>query len=169
MAVVTVKSQQITDRDATPKVISNARVNGAPVQHARGVVTVTATNDIGSKYLVASIPSNAVPVSLRLTGADIGAGAAAADIGLYRSTADGGAVVDADFFASAFSLAGGPFSKSEQLFESGVITVANSETKAIWQHLGLSADPNVMYDIVLTLTGAADATGAEMVEVDYTQ
>jgi hypothetical protein len=33
--------------------------------------------------------------------------------------------------------------------------------------LGLSADPNLQYDVGLTLTGAADAAGTVLLEVDY--
>jgi len=75
-------------------------------------------------------------------------------------------VVDADFFASALSLNGGALSKSEQIFESGVITIANSE-KMIWEHLGLAADPQLTYDVALTLTADADATGIPLLECDY--
>jgi hypothetical protein len=60
-------------------------------------------------------------------------------------------VVDADFFASAFDFAGGPFSNFAVTHESGVYTVANSE-KALWEALGLTVDPNIDYIISLTIT-----------------
>lgn len=167
MAVVTTKSTQITNRDASPKVLSNSRIVRANVKHARGVVTAVNGDSANSKYIFCSVPSNAVPVSVRVSCPDIGT-TTAADLGLYRTTQDGGAAVDADFFASALSLSGGALTKSEALFESGVVTVANEE-KPIWELLGLSSDPNVTYDVVGTLTGAADAGGAILVEIDYTE
>lgn len=166
MAVVTVKSTQITNRDATPRVAINGRVQGGSIRHARGVCTVTSGNDIASKYIACSVPSNAVMVSLRLSSPDLGT-TTVADVGLYKTTADGSAVVDADLFGSAVSLKDGAISKSEVLFESTTITLANSE-KALWEHLGLTSDPNLFYDIVLTLTAAADGTGSVLVEADYT-
>lgn len=166
MAVVTVKSTQITNRDATPRVLGNARSTGARVQRALGAVAIANGDSIGSKYLFCSVPSNALPSSLKVTnnaGGTVGTG----DIGLYRTTEDGGAVVDADFFASALSVVSA-LTKSEQMYESGVITVANAE-KPIWELLGLSADPKVVYDVVMTLTAATDAAHNTLVEIDYTQ
>ena len=166
MAVVTVKSTQITNRDATPRVPVQGRVQGARVRHSRGVVLVTSGNDIASKYIACSIPSNAVPISARLSCPDIGT-TTLADVGLYKSTADGGAVVDADFFGSAVSLKDGALAKSDITNEnSAVATPANGE-KPVWELLGLTSDPGLVYDVVLTLTAAADGTGSVLVEVDY--
>lgn len=164
-AVVTVKSSLITNRDAVPSVLKSRILQGAPILHARGVVAIANGDSVASKYLLFSLPSNAVPISLRVTCPDIGT-TTVSDVGLYKTTRDGSAVVDADFFASALSLSGGALTKSEALFESGVVTVANSE-KMIWEHLALTADPQIPYDVVLTLTGAADAAGSVLVECDY--
>jgi hypothetical protein len=166
MAVVTVKSTQITNRDATPRVLSNSRVVRGDVHHARGVCAIANGDSIASKYLFCSIPSNAIPVSVRVTSPDIGT-TTAGDIGLYKTTADGGAVADVDFFASALSLSGGALAKSDVTNEnSAVATPANGE-KTVWELLGLSADSGLMYDVVLTLTAAADAAGSVLVEIDY--
>lgn len=166
MAVVTTKSTQITNRDAIPRVLSNGRVDGGRVQHARGVCAIANGDSVASKFIFCTIPSNAVPVSVRISAPDIGT-TTAGDVGLYRTTDDGGAVVDADFFASAQALNAGPYLKTELLYESGVVTHANGE-KALWELLGLTSDPNREYDVVLTLTGAADGAGSVVLEVDYT-
>ena len=166
MAVVTVKSTQITNRDATPRVLNTGRIAGGRVQHACGAVVITSGDSIGSKYIACSIPSNAVPISVRITAPDIGT-TTAGDVGLYRTTDDLGTVVDADVFASAQALNAGPYTKTELLYESGVTTIANGE-KPLWEILGLTSDPRVLYDVVLTLTGAADGTGTALLEVDYT-
>lgn len=165
MAVVTVKSTQITNRDATPAVLSSARLARGEVRHARANAAITSGDSVASKYLMFSVPSNAIPISCRVSSPDIGT-TTISDIGLYQTTANGGAVVDADFFASALSLAGGALSKSEALFESTVIGVDEGE-KPIWELLGLTADTKRDYDVVLTLTGAADATGTVLLELDY--
>jgi hypothetical protein len=59
----------------------------------------------------------------------------------------------------------GAIAKSESV-NGNVVTLANS-LKAIWDLLGLTADPCIDYDVVLTLTGAADATGLVLVEIDW--
>lgn len=165
MAVVTTKSSVITNRDATPVVFNQGRLTGGRVQSSRGVVAIANGDSATSKFIVCSIPSNAVVTSVRLTAPDIGT-TTAADVGLYQTTANGGAVADADLFGSAVSLNGGAITKSEVMFESGVVTIANAE-KAVWEHLALTADSKRDYDVVLTLTGAADAAGSVLVEVDY--
>jgi hypothetical protein len=167
MAVVTVKSTQITNRDATPRVLSNSRIVKADVQHARGVVLITSGNTTASKYIACSIPSNAVPISVRVSAPDIGT-TTAGDVGLYKNTGDGGAVVDVDFFASALSLSGGALSKSEIVNEAAAIATPANGEKPVWELLGLSADPGLIYDVVLTLTADADGTGSALFEVDYT-
>lgn len=165
MAVVTLKSTQITNRDATPSVKSNG-VQDAAIKHARGVVVGGAADSIGSTYLFCSVPSNARITSMRLSTTGTGT-VGTMDIGLYKNTADGGAVVDADLFASAKALTVA-LEKSEVLFESTTITKANSE-KALWEHLGLSSDPKLVYDVVGTLAAAVDAAHDMLLEVDYTQ
>lgn len=167
MAVVTTKSTQITNRDAIPMVLSNGRVDGGRVHHARGVCAIANGDSIGSKFLFCSVPSNAVPISVRVTAPDIGT-TTAGDLGVYRTTKDGAAVVNATLFGSAIVLNAGAVTKQENLYESAVVTIANGE-KALWELLGLSSDPSVDYDIVLTLTGAADAAGSVLVEIDFTQ
>jgi hypothetical protein len=88
----------------------------------------------------------------------IGYIAAAADdsatnVGLHRTIGDGGAVVDADFFASAVDLSGGPFSLLDLVREAGTSgwTLANAESM-IWQGLGLTSDPGIEYDVTATIS-----------------
>lgn len=164
-AVVEGKSTVISNRDAVPSVISSRTLSGSALQHARGVCAITNGDSIASKFRFLQLPSNALVTSVKVSAPDIGT-TTAMDIGVYRTTIDGGAVVDADLFASALSLNGGAISKSEVLYESGVITVANGE-KQLWQLAGLSADPKCLLDVVGTLTGAADAAGSVLVEADY--
>jgi len=166
MAVVTVKSAGITNRDAVPAVLNNAAVINANLKCSAGLVTITSGDNINSTYAVCTIPSNALVRALWLTAPDIGT-TTAADIGLYDVTAAGGAVVSGQLFQAGAVLNAGPYQRVD--YGSGkTITVANSE-KRIWELLGLAADPVKNYDVVLKLTGTADATGAVLLEVVYTQ
>lgn len=166
MAVVTVKSNSITNRDATPAVINDAAYAKGVLKKAVGACAITSGDSVNSKYIVFSIPSNAVVTSLMISSPDIGT-TTTANVGLYKTTADGGAVVDADFFKASVSLKDGAIAKSEVAF-GNVITYANCYKK-IWQHLALSSDPSLMYDVVLTLDGAADASGTFMAEIEYAE
>lgn len=170
-AVVAVKSTYITNRDALPSVITNRPLFRAPVMHAQGLVAIANGDSVASIYRVTEIPSNAVPVSVKITAPDIGT-TTAADVGLYQNTLNGGAVFDADFFTAAFVLNAGAVAKSEAGFGNANTygTVTNRE-KRIWEvgpnGVALTVDPQRSYDVCLTLTGAADAAGSVLVEVDY--
>ena len=164
MAVVAVKSTLITNADATPVVFNSPRVDGGPERVAVATADITSGDSIASTYRMFRVPSNAVMTDLKIYSPDIGT-TTIADIGLYA--ADGGAVVDADFFASALSLKDGALNGTDVLHEAAVFTIANSG-KELWDALGLTSDPSVFYDVTLTLTGAADATGTVKLIGRYT-
>lgn len=163
MAVVNTKSSSITNRDATPSVASNSRLTKSNTMSGIGVVAVANGDSIASTLRLTSVPSNARISQVLLTSTAITS--AAADLGLYQTADNGGLVVDADFFASAASLAAAQ-SNVDVTRESGIVTVANIELP-IWQALGLAADPSRDYDVVLTLTAAATAAGNAAVEIRY--
>jgi len=164
MAVVAVKSTLITNADATPVVLNSPRVDGGSERVAVATATITDTDSIASTYRMFRVPSNAVMTDLRIYSPDIGT-TTITDIGLYA--ADGGAVADADFFASALSLKDGALNGVDVLHEAAVFTIANSG-KELWDALALTSDPGVFYDVTLTLTAAADATGTVKLVGRYT-
>lgn len=165
MAVVTLKSAAITNRDATPPLLNNSNTNRGRVMGAVGLVTSNADDSIGSKFILAEVPSNARVLSVLLSCGAMTS--AAGDIGVYRNTRDGGAVVDADFFASAQSLAS-ILTNSDVTNESTVNTPAK-QAQPLWQAVGLSADTSSTLDIVITLTAAATASAAAAVKVQYVE
>lgn len=164
MAVETVKSGVITNRDATPRVINNPAALKGDVKGFTGVATIANLADIASKYLFAQIPSNAILRSLEISSPDIGT-TVTMDVGLCRTTADGGAVVDADFFKAAVDLHSGAIAKSN-ILRGNVATIAFAE-KRVWELLALASDPCIMYDVVGTLAAASDAAGTVVVEGSY--
>lgn len=165
MAVVTVKSYAITNRDATPAVQNDGAHSAGTLRGFIASAAIANGDSIGSKYILGQVPSNAVIHSVQVsTSADIGT-TTTADVGLYQTTANGGAAADLDLFDDALSLKDGALTNSEVLFNQA-ITMANSYKK-VYEHLGLSADSNRMYDLVLTLDGAADGSGSVLVKVVY--
>ena len=157
MAVVAVKSTLVTNADALPAVLNSPRVDGGFERIEVATVAITSGDTTASTYRMFRVPSNAVMTDLRIYSPDIGT-TTIADIGLYRTAKDGGAVQDADFFASALSLKDGAINGTDVLHEAAVFTIANSG-KELWDALGLTSDPSVFYDVALTLTADADATG----------
>jgi len=157
MAVVTLKAKYPTNRDATPKVLSGAHLSKGPLLEGVGTLETVSGNSTGSIYIMGSVPSNLRLSELILKSDDIGT-TTTADLGLYRTIEDGGAAVDVDLFGSAISLKDGAVDQVNQLYESTTVGTEDVE-KMIWEHLGLSADPNLVYDLAFTLTGDADAAG----------
>jgi len=166
MAVVAVKSTLVTNADALPAVLNSPRVDGGFERIEVATAAITSGDNTGSTYRMFRVPSNAVVTDLRIYSPDIGT-TTIADIGLYRTAKDGGAVQDADFFASALSLKDGALNGVDVLHEAAVFTIANSG-KELWDALGLSADPSVFYDVAFTLTAAADATATVKLIGRYT-
>jgi hypothetical protein len=166
MAVVNVKSTVITNADSTTYTLNRKGLEAGIVKVARGTVETTNGDDIASVYRFCRLPSRARIVGIQLWSDDIGT-TTIADFGLYRTAADGGAVVDADAFASAVSLKDGAVAGTWIHHESAVYGVEDVEQQ-LWQIAGLSTDPNVMYDVCATLTAAADAAGTISLIVLYT-
>lgn len=168
MAVETLSSSAITNADATPIVFNNSRIARAPLHEAIGTKQASASASIASTYRLARVPSNA-RVSQVILSCDAFDTTGAADVGIYQTAQNGGAVVDADFFASGVVLTTA-LPNTAVTHESGVFGVEDVE-KPLWEALGLSADPMRDYDVALTLTAAngAAATPDVTLRVQYVQ
>lgn len=164
MAVVALKSGVITNMDTIPIVQAAAGLAGGNLKCAVGTVAAANGDSIGSTYRMCRLPSNAVIQRVLLSCDAITSGAA--DIGAYQIPLYGGAVVDADAFASAQSIASA-LANSDVTHESGVYDINEAETQ-LWQILGLTADPQRDYDIALTLTAATTAAGDITLRIFYT-
>ncbi len=166
MGVVNVKSTAITNRDSTPKKLTNSNLIGAALKEAIGHVVSTSGDSIDSVYRFCQIPSNARISQILLYCDDLGS-TTIGDVGLHDTTDAGGAVVDRTFFASAVSLKDGALNGSDVTHEDADDTdIANME-KMIWEQLGLSSDPCKMYDVTIMLTAANNGTGDILLKVAY--
>lgn len=165
MAVVNTKSPGLTNRDAVPPVLNNSIIDRAQVRMSKDRAPIANGDSIASVIRVLSVASNARLSALRLSCDAITS--AAADIGVYRNTRDGGAVVDADYFGSAVSIAS-ILTNSDVTNESAVNTIAK-QVMPLWQALGFSSDPNTTFDICLTLTAAATAGGDVALSADIAE
>jgi len=151
MAVVDRYSLYITNRRASPRVINPPHLKGE-LKEAIALIAAAADDSATSVYRLAQVPSNARISEILLTAADFTT-AGAINVGLHRTEMDGGAVVDADLFASAIDLSGGPYSNLDITREAGTTNwaLANAEN-ALWQALGLTRDPGIDYDVTATIS-----------------
>jgi len=161
-----VNSTWITNAVATPRVFTNSNQSVGQVFSAKSIATVSATQSSGDTIRLVRVPSNARIDAVLLTTGDATT-AGAINIGVWQTADNGGAVVDADLFASALALTGGPFTNSDQTWESGEYTYAES-CLPLWQVLGLTADSNREYDIVAEVSTTGNGMGTTMaLEVRY--
>jgi hypothetical protein len=161
-----VNTTMISNRTATPRVF-NESWNNAPVKSSGvGLLEVSTDEDATDILRFVSIRSNATVRAVFLY-CDAIASTGAMDIGLYRTTDDGGAVVDADFFASAQAVTSA-LARSNVAHESGVFGIEDLD-KPIWEALALTEDPGIWYDVAGTITadmGGAGTLGIEVLYVD---
>lgn len=166
MAVVNTKGTAVTAADTSPPAngqFVNARVHGGRIKESVGVVAAANGDSIGSTYRLARV-SSSDRISRVLLSCEVIA-TATADVGIYEIATNGGAAVDADFFASAQALTAA-LVNTDVTHESGVFTLANVE-KPLWQALGLTKDPGKLYDVTATLTAAATGAGSVALKVQF--
>lgn len=149
MAVVDRNSTTIANLIATPPVALSPPRNAAALREVASIITPAADDTQASIGRFFRVPSNARVSQLLWSSADATT-AGVVSVGLYQTAENGGAVVDADLFAT-LDLAGGPYNNLDITFESGEYTYAESE-KPLWEVLGLTADPQREYDVAYTIT-----------------
>lgn len=146
------------------------RVRNDPWNDARlkstgvGILEVSTSEDTGNILRFVRIRSNAAVRAVFLW-CDAVASAGAVNVGLYQTLENGGAVVDADFFASA-QVVTTALVRSNIAHESGVYGVEDLD-KPVWEALGLSADPGISYDVAATVTTDMGGAGTLCLEVLY--
>ena len=162
MAVVLLSTAQVTNQAAVPISFAPANLAGGNLKAVAGTIEVTNGDSIASIYRMFRLPSRAIVQRLLYYCDAITSGAG--DVGVYQTAANGGAVVDVDFFASAVSIAsaltiGTDITHEADATDAGVGNGLADVEKMLWQGVQLTADPGRDYDIALTLTAAATATG----------
>lgn len=174
MAVVNTKSTAITNRDATPPVLNDARIERSTLKSGIGSVAVGAADSATSYYPLVTVPTSAM-VRAVLANATAGMTTLAGNIGVFKTTANSAGVTtgviantgSGTFFASAQSLASA-LNNSDVTGASGSYTTDKRE-QPLWQAIGLAADPGGFFDIGIVVTTAnTGAAGRVGLEVQYT-
>ena len=155
MAVANTKSTLITNADATPPVTTSSYIGAGVVRESVGTVETLAADDASSVYRLVRVPSNARITSI-LLASDAITGASQADVGIYKTAADGGAVVDADYFANNVDISSAT-AFTEVLLQATATDIVQVE-KRVWEGAAaLAADTFKEYDICVTVN---DVTAA---------
>jgi hypothetical protein len=162
MAVVASKSTLVTNADAVTQTLNDVTNSGARLRTAVATVELANGDSIASTYRMFRVQSNWRIHSVRIYCDAITSGAA--DLGLYQTAANGGAVVDADAYASAVSIASAITTGTEIAFEAR--DIANI-AKKVWEDAGLTEDSKRAYDLALTLTAATTAAGTVSLALTY--
>ena len=165
MAVVNTLTTVITNADASPIVLNKAQLSKGLIHTAVGTLEAVSGDSIGSTYRFARVRTSDRIASIKLYCDAITT--CTADVGCYRTGADGGAVVDADCWGSAVSLASAITTGTEVQFEAAVVFEIAHIERQVWQVLGYATDPGYVVDIVLTLTAAAGSAGTISLRVDF--
>jgi hypothetical protein len=168
MPVVNLKASAVTNADAATQTVNRLAVQGGRLYESVGFVETNADDSIGSIYRMVRVKSNDRISRVLLSNDAITSGAA--NVGIYEVPAvNGGAVVDADFFASAVSIASAQvhadITHEADAADAGAGYGLADTEKPLWQALGLAADPNKWYDVALTLTAATTAAGTISLKV----
>lgn len=172
MAVVNTKSTAITNRDATPPVINDGRIERGVLKSGVGSVAVGAADSATSFYPLVSVPSSAMIRGVFATN-PAGMTTLAGNVGVFKNTKNSGgsttgvaANTGSDtIFASAAS-----FASAQNHAAVDALFTSDKREQPLWQAIGLTADPMTTFDIGIVVTtantGAAGRAGLEVQYVD---
>lgn len=159
-----VDSTLISNRAAFPRVANDPWTNAQVKTTGPGKLEVSTAEDAADILAFCEVKSNAVIHSV-LASSDAAITTGAMDIGIYQTADNGGAVVDADFFAAALAVGAG-LQLSDATHKSGVYGIGDRD-KPLWEALGLTEDPQISYVIAGTVTTDMGAAGTIVVEALY--
>lgn len=164
MGIVAIKSTAITNRDAAPPVANSPLSQAGMMREVVAKFALATSDSLSSSYRLCEVPSNA-RISQILLSCETSGTVGSLDIGLWKNTKNGGAVVSQAFFASAQSTATA-LNNSDVTHESGTYTHDLTE-KAIWDAAAVTADPITTYDIVAYLTAVTSSAAKCCLKVRY--
>jgi hypothetical protein len=150
--------------DPASKVHLEAIFRAAERRSINSLVVITNGDSIASKYLVGTIPTNAILKPGSTIDCQAITGATDCDLGL--AYANGGTMIVVDCIVNGQTLASATSVTLRTATGGALATVANQNKRA-WEIAGLTADPGGEFDIWLTINAAATATGNVNFDINY--
>lgn len=158
MAVANTKSTDVTNADAAPPALSHRLYAGYRPVRSINTCAVLAADDDGSVYRFKRVRSDAIIAYVGVLNDAITSGTDY-DFGVYRTAADGGAVVDADLIADGVDMSSARVAELSVRFHDTGTAKIEEFYKPLWQLLGLSSDPQIEYDLAWTANTVGSAAG----------
>ena len=173
----TFKSTLLTNRDATPKVLTDAFLSGGMTTESIGSVNMTGAAAAGTAMKLVSVPSNARITDLSWQADGLGS-STRLDLAVWYPTAipTGGA----NFLASGSSgviLASSIFAANLAPADTatGITLITNQSTNylialqetPLWNVLGFTADPEISFDLGFTIRVANINSGYVGLKAKY--
>lgn len=167
MATFNILATVIANRDASPKVLTDAYVSGGALAESEGYVqTSTATDGVGSFYRLNQVPSSARISSMDLQAGALGSGATV-HVGVFWPTyipvgaglvaSNASLAINNSFFAASLGMSAAT-AVTNIINSSGTNTIPNQELP-LWQAVGLASDPGIDLDIVVSVAGTIATQG----------
>ena len=157
-----VDSNNMANVYATPPVLNPTYRDGQTGKIQKTTASIAAAAGGGTVYRMARVHSNDSIHSL-LVGNTANGGSGAVTVGLYNI--NGGAVVSAALFATGISTVSAV--APAQLRYSTL--TASTAGQRIWELLSLTSDPNLDYDLTITLTTNGGTLATVYCEVHTTR
>lgn len=162
------KSTILVNRDATPKVLTDAFISGGIMEESQGSVKSGAADAAGTTYRLIQVPSNARVSTLQWQSEALGSGCIL-DVGVWYPTtvpvgganfltsASNGLIISSSIFATGLT-APAANALTEITNQSTNYLIPLQETP-LWNVLGLASDPEVDFDIGFVARIATAAAG----------
>jgi hypothetical protein len=170
MALVNLKSTAITNRDATPKVLTDAYISGGQVDQAYGWVFTGSADNAGSQYRLCQVPSDVRLSALDMSNTALGSGCIL-DIAVWYPTyvPSGGGAFLAQSLASTL-ISSSAFNTgivgntaqatyTNQIVATNTFNGVNYQEMPLWQMVGLASDPEIPLDIGISVRIATATAG----------
>jgi hypothetical protein len=160
-----IKSTHISNLDGEGYNPGNVSILGGRVRRkcVSIVEAAAATNDDVMRFF--RIKSNANIHDFRISH---GARTDSTDVNIGLHDINGGAAVDDNLFADAYSPALAADNVSLTPGDAASPLTFDKKDQMIWELLGLSVDPNKEYDVTITLVDAGTGTIETILEMLYT-
>lgn len=162
------KSTILVNRDATPKVLTDAFLSGGMMEESQGSVKSGAADAAGTTYRLIQVPSNARLSTLQWQSDALGSGCVL-DVGVWYPTVlplgggaflasgSSGVLISSSIFATGLT-APAANAMTEITNQSLNYLIPLQETP-LWNVLGMASDPEVDFDIGFVARLATAAAG----------
>lgn len=170
------KSTLLTNRDATPKVLTDAFLAGGILEEVQGSVKTGASDTANSYYRLVQVPSNAKLSQIYWQSDALGSGCIV-DVGVwypsvlpqgggnFLATACAGVIISSSIFATGLT-APAATALTEITNQSLNYLIPLQET-VLWNVLGMASDPEIDFDIGFVTRVATAAAGYVSLKVRY--